>query len=77
LLLTVTVALGFAGSAWAGAPPEQLRTYTDQVMKVLENPALTAPERVTAVRTVANEVFDIPETARRALGVHWQQQLAG
>jgi phospholipid transport system substrate-binding protein len=43
-------------------------------MKVLENPALTAPERLTAVRTVATEVFDVPETAKRALGVHWQQR---
>lgn len=77
LILTVAVVLGLGGPAWAGSPTEQLRTYTEQVMKVLENRALTAPERLTAVRAVANEVFDVPETARRALGVHWQQRSPG
>jgi phospholipid transport system substrate-binding protein len=74
LVLAVAGVLGLGGPAWAGAPTDQLRRYTDQVMKVLENPALTAPERLTAVRTVATEVFDVPETAKRALGVHWQQR---
>jgi phospholipid transport system substrate-binding protein len=74
LVLAVAGVLGLGGPAWAGAPTDQLRRYTDQLMKVLENPALTAPERLTAVRTVASEVFDVPETAKRALGVHWQQR---
>jgi phospholipid transport system substrate-binding protein len=32
------------------------------------------PERRAAVRKIAAEVFDIQETARRALGPHWQQR---
>src|SRR5207253_7700289 len=32
------------------------------------------PERRAAVRKIATEVFDVQETARRALGPHWQQR---
>ncbi len=48
------------------------------MIKVLEDPALRAedkkPERRAAVRKIATEVFDVQETARRALGPHWQQR---
>jgi phospholipid transport system substrate-binding protein len=64
--------------AWAGAPTDQVREYTDAVVKVLEDPALKAddkkPERRAAVRKIAAEVFDVQETAQRALGPHWQQR---
>jgi len=66
--------LGFAPAAWAGAPTEQLRAYTDQVLKVLQNPALSLPDRREAVKHLAEQVFDVGETARRALGTHWQQR---
>ena len=74
LALTVVVTLSLGGYAWASSPTEQLRAYTDQVMKALENPALTASARLEAVRTVAGEAFDVTETAKRALGLHWQQR---
>lgn len=67
-----------AGSppAWAAAPTDQLREYTEHVLKVLEDPALKPedrkPERRAAVRKVAVVAFDVQETARRALGPHWQ-----
>jgi len=64
--------------AWAGAPTDQVREYTDAVVWVLEDPALKAEdkklERRAAVRKIAAEVFDVQETARRALGPHWQQR---
>jgi phospholipid transport system substrate-binding protein len=64
--------------AWAGAPTDQVREYTEAVVKVLEDPTLKAddkkPERRAAVRKIATEVFDVQETARRALGPHWQQR---
>lgn len=80
----VAVAVGLvavAGArAWAGAPTDQVREYTDAVVKVLEDPALKSedkrPERRAAVRKIASEVFDVQETARRALGPHWQQRTA-
>jgi phospholipid transport system substrate-binding protein len=67
-----------AAPAWAATPTETLKAYGDVVLKILEDPALKSPERKqerrTAVRKVAEEVFDIAETAKRALGPHWQQR---
>ena len=74
LALTVVITLSLGGYAWAGAPTEQLRAYTDEVMRALENPTLTAAARLEAVRAVADQAFDVTETAKRALGLHWQQR---
>jgi phospholipid transport system substrate-binding protein len=77
LALAALVTLGSAGLVSAGAPTDQLRGYTEAVQKVLDDPALKAPERRqerrSAVRKLASEVFDVQETARRALGPHWQK----
>jgi len=72
--LTIALVLALWGQAWASSPTEQLRVYTDQVMKVLESRTMAAPERLEAVRAVASEAFDVSETAQRALGLHWQQR---
>ena len=65
-----------AGGAWAGAPTDQLRGAIDRVIKTLDNPALKGDskvgERRTAVRKIANDIFDFGEIARRSLGRHWQ-----
>jgi phospholipid transport system substrate-binding protein len=75
LILFVTVlVLGLASAVWAGQPTDQLRAYTDQVLKVLQNPALSLPDRREAVRHLAEEVFEVSETAKRALGQHWMQR---
>ncbi len=72
-LTTIAVALGLlAGSpAWAG-PTDQLREYTDQVVKVLDDPAMARQDRRAAVRKIAHEAFDISEAAQRVLARHWQ-----
>jgi phospholipid transport system substrate-binding protein len=66
--------------AWAATPTDQLRDYTEHVLKVLDDPALKQEERKherrAAVRKVAVEAFDVQETARRALGPHWQARTA-
>lgn len=72
--LIAVLVLGLAPVVWAGQPTEQLRSYTDQVIKVLHNPALSLPERREAVKHLAEQVFDVSETARRALGQHWLQR---
>jgi phospholipid transport system substrate-binding protein len=76
ITLAGVVALGTAVSAGAGPPTDHLRQYSDQVLKVLEDPALKGDdkrvERRAAVRKVAIEIFDVSETAKRALGRHWQ-----
>lgn len=66
---------GATTPALAATPTETLKQYTDQVLSVLDDPALKTPgrsvDRRAAVRKVAIEVFDVEETARRALGRHW------
>ncbi|HUO62727.1 MAG TPA: ABC transporter substrate-binding protein [Terriglobales bacterium] len=74
ILLAAALVLGLGTNSWAGAPTDQLRTYTDQILKVLENPGLSLPEKRAAVRKLASEVFDTMETAQRVLGQHWQQR---
>jgi phospholipid transport system substrate-binding protein len=71
-LLVLTVP---ARDATAGAPTDQLRAQVDRVLKLLDDPILKAPdkaaERRTAVRKIAEDIFDFEETARRSLGRHW------
>ena len=74
IVLAAALVLGVVTSSWAGAPTEQLRTYTDQILKVLENQSLSLPEKREAVRKLASEAFDTMETAQRVLGQHWQQR---
>jgi phospholipid transport system substrate-binding protein len=80
-MLTRTVAFGsllalvvaIASPAVAGAPTDQIRQRVDEVIRVLDDPALKSKpaERHAAVRKIAEEIFDYPDTARRALGPHW------
>ena len=83
LLFAAVVALAavaMAGPAVAGAPTEVLKAYSEQVVKILEDPALKSEDkrsdRRAAVRKVAIDVFDVEETAKRALGRHWQGRTA-
>lgn len=70
--LTAAALLLLAGSpAWAG-PTDQLRVYTDQVIKVLDDPALARENRRAAIRKLAHEAFDVTEAAKRVLARHWQ-----
>jgi phospholipid transport system substrate-binding protein len=78
LAIVMLALLLAAAPASAATPTETLKAYGEVVLKILEDPALKSPERKqdrrTAVRKVAEEVFDIGETAKRALGPHWQQR---
>jgi len=73
-LLTAVALLLAAVPAWAGAPTDNVKEYTDAVVKVLEDQSLKVADRRAAVRKLATEAFDVQETARRALGPHWQQR---
>ena len=74
--LALALALAAAPRAWAGEPAEQLSARIDQVLRILEDPALKpaerAEERRAAIRRVAHDIFDFEELARRSLGRHWQ-----
>jgi phospholipid transport system substrate-binding protein len=76
LLLALVVSAAAVPAAAAGAPSDQLKTQIDRVLKVLDDPELKkeskTKDRRTAVRKIANDIFDFGETARRSLGRHWQ-----
>ena len=76
--VVAALVLGGLSVAFAGVPTDTVRDYTDAVVKVLEDPGLKAEdrraERRAAVRKIAIDIFDVQETARRALGPHWQQR---
>jgi phospholipid transport system substrate-binding protein len=73
-LVTVVALLLAVAPAWAGPPTESVKEYTQAVVKTLEDPSLKPADRRAAVRKLATEAFDVQETARRALGHHWQQR---
>ncbi len=77
LLLALALVLGSGAQAMAGAPTDQLREYSDQVISVLNDPASRHQDRRAAVRKIANEIFDVAETAKRALARHWQGRTPG
>jgi phospholipid transport system substrate-binding protein len=73
-VLAVMTVLGLAGTAVAGSPTDQLRRYTDEVQRILAHDSMTPADKRAAVRRVAEQVFDLAETARRALGTHWRKR---
>jgi phospholipid transport system substrate-binding protein len=60
----------------AAGPTEQLKAAIDQVLQILDDPALKPEarraERRKAIRRIADTIFDFEEMARRALGQHWR-----
>ncbi|MBI4591244.1 MAG: ABC transporter substrate-binding protein [Candidatus Rokubacteria bacterium] len=62
--------------ALAGPPSDQLRGHIDRVLKVLDDSELKKDgkvrERRTAIREIANDIFDFGEISKRTLGRHWQ-----
>jgi phospholipid transport system substrate-binding protein len=72
-LLLVSLTTREAG---AGAPTDQLRGNVERVLKVVSDGALKAPDRTkdrrAQVRRIADDFFAFDETAKRALGRHWQ-----
>ena len=74
--LAAVLAILTAREAAAGPPTDQLKSAIDRVVRILEDPSLKGDDRVgdrrTAVRKIADEIFDFSEIARRALARHWQ-----
>lgn len=70
----VVLAVGLPARASAVTPTEALRRYTDQVLRVLQDSTLTPAARRGVVRDIADEAFDVRETARRVLGRHWHER---
>ena len=64
--------------ATAGEPMDLVRQTSDQVIKILEDPALQGPakqaERQERLGKVSEQAFDWKEMAQRALAVHWRER---
>ena len=79
--LAVFLGLGLllvsSSRAWAGAPTDQLKTSLDRVIRIVEGPAeksdAQTKTRRAAIRKGADNIFNFQETAKRALGQHWQR----
>ena len=72
-VFTIASVVMLSTPARAGAPTEQLKQHIDRVVQVLDDPALKdkPAERRARTRKIAEEIFDYSDTARRALGPHW------
>jgi len=62
-----------ASIARAGEATDQVRRSVDEVIKVVQSQP-DGPARRAEIRRIANRLFDFEETAKRALGPHWQQR---
>ena len=76
--IALIASIGLAAPpVWAGAPTEQLKASVDRMIGILQDPALKPPakaeDRRAAIRGAASQVFDFEETAKRAMGRHWQE----
>jgi phospholipid transport system substrate-binding protein len=75
-LLALGLAVITAVPAAAGVPTDQLRGAVDRVLKTLDDPSLKCADKVadrrSAVRKIANEIFDFGEIAKRSMARHWQ-----
>jgi phospholipid transport system substrate-binding protein len=74
--LAVVLGVAVASPASAGPPTEALSGYVDRLFAVLDDPTLKEPgralERHRTIRTLAEQALDFRESARRALGIHWE-----
>jgi phospholipid transport system substrate-binding protein len=77
-VLMLLFVLSSAHGAWAGPPSDQLSAGIDRVFKILGDPELEGDtklhQRRTAIITVASEIFDFGEMAKRSLGQYWAQR---
>jgi len=71
--VAAVLVLVLASPVYAGAPTDTLKETVDRIVQILADPGLQdKPEQRRAeVRKLAEGVFDYPDTARRALGPHW------
>jgi phospholipid transport system substrate-binding protein len=76
VMLTAVHAILIAREAVAGPPTDHLKGAIDRVVRIVEDPSLNGDDRVaerrSAVRKIADDIFDFNEIARRALARHWQ-----
>jgi len=79
LILTLLLfVLSLARGAWAGPASDQLSAGIERVFKILGDPELEGDakldQRRAAIISVAGEIFDFGEMAKRSLGQYWTQR---
>jgi phospholipid transport system substrate-binding protein len=67
VFVAIAAVLSIAGAAVAGEATDALKARIDRVLLLLEEPG----DRRADIRKVAQEIFDLEEMSRRALGPHW------
>lgn len=74
LAVAATLLMSVSGhsAAVSGGPTDQIRGHVDEMYRLVSNASDPASGSQTAVRKVADRMFDWPEMARGALGKHWQ-----
>jgi phospholipid transport system substrate-binding protein len=77
-ILILLVLLSSARGAWAGPPSDQLSAGIERVLRILGDPELEGDtklnQRRAAIISVAGEIFDFGEMAKRSLGQYWAQR---
>jgi phospholipid transport system substrate-binding protein len=67
--------LAAAAPVRAGLPTDQLKGSIQTVIQIIQDPALKTESRLAErrdkLRTIADQIFDFGEIARRALARHW------
>jgi len=74
--LLVSILLAVPAAAAEAGPDEVMRQNVDAAFAVLKDKSLAGkeqrPNRIAALRRIADRVFDWPEMARSSLGVRWR-----
>jgi phospholipid transport system substrate-binding protein len=63
--------LVLSSPARAGSPTEQVRTTVNKVLTIVRIPNLKAEAQRDQLVEVISARFDLPEMAKRSLGLHW------
>ncbi len=66
-VIAAAAVLSLAGPVAAGEPTDALKARVDRVLRLLDEPG----DRRAEIRKAADEIFDVEEMSRRALGPHW------
>ena len=75
--LSLFLALTLVAPAMGEDPKNRIKQTTDQIIAILNDPALKVPdkaaERRRLIREAVDELFDWEEFSRRALARHWKK----
>jgi len=78
LVLCVVLLVAFSFPAFAGEPTEVIRKTTDEIISIVQDPALQGPEkkneRERLIRAAAEKIFDREGMSMRVLAQHWRKR---